>query len=265
MNAHDTHRAMPQQPLDDDFFTTPARRGPNDFVRIETGPRRVLGYLRPADGPNLAKYGQPEVLADPRTVRVNPATLDTTIRTTSGTVATMPLYAAAAGSIAGPSLSRESVAKYYAQLGQVIGYVTVGHSDDGLWVAGALTDPALTDDQLTDIGETAVSADWRRVDDGYELVALYVRLDAALLPEIVTRYAVTKGEMVRQLTTGALAALPDDALMIVVKDAEGNAVSPLSSLAAARYMPLSTWTGELVRDEDADPTDLHVITLEPVN
>ena len=141
MNAHDTHRAMPQQPLDDDFFTTPARRGPDDFVRIETGPRRVLGYLRPADGPNLAKHGQPEVLADPRTVRVNPATLDTINRTTSVTVATMPLYAVATGS----------------------------------------------------------------------------------------------------------------------------AVSPLPSLTAARYMPLSTWTGELVRNEDADPTDLHVITLDPVN
>ncbi|MEU9752196.1 hypothetical protein AB0D90_03545 [Streptomyces althioticus] len=266
MNAHDAQRALPTQPVDADHFAVPARRGPGDFVRCETATRRVLGYLRPSDGQNLARYDQPETLADPRTVRINPAILDTTIPTTSGTVAAMPLYALARGSYADRSLSRDAAAQYYAELGQVIGYVTVGHNEDGLWVAGALTDPALNEDQLTDIGETAVSADWRYVDGRHELVALYVRIDAALLPEVITRHAVTKGDLLRLLTTGPLADLPDNTLIVMLKDAEGNGgVSPLAELATSRYMPLSTWSGELVRPEDADRTDLPVITMEPVN
>ncbi|RZF02887.1 hypothetical protein [Streptomyces albidoflavus] len=252
----------PIEPLDGHLFSAPPRRGPDDFVRI--GIPRIAGYLRPADGVNAYNRRDPRVEVDPRSVLVAPA-LTTTIPTTTGSVRGLPLYAMATGSTPDPSLSAASAEKYYAALGQVIGYVSAGQNDLGLWVSGAVTAPSLTDSQRTALTESPVRADWRRVGPGHQLVALYVRLDAALLPDVMRRCALTKGELLRQLTIGPLADAPDDALMIVVKDAERNRCSPLSSITAARYAPLTTWSGDLVEDDEADETDMYAITLDPVN
>lgn len=141
-----------------------------------------------------------------------------------------------------PSLSYEAASAYYPMLGQHIGYVTAGKNGEGLWVAGVLTDPTLTDEQRQAVAATTVRADFRRKDDEYQLVALYVVLDAPLLPGLVRRHVLTKGDIVRMLTTGMYADLPDDALLLL--NAEDEPV-PVSTVEQVRFLPTSTSSGEL--------------------
>ena len=53
------------------------------------------------------------------------------------------------------------------------------------------------------------------------------------------KYAYTVAELIVKLK-----AFPQDYVVILEKDAEGNGYSPLSSVTTAYYEPSSTWSGE---------------------
>ncbi|MGY1548341.1 hypothetical protein [Streptomyces sp. MN6] len=228
--------------LDSDAFLPPSCRSHEDSVRIDATTGRVLGYLRPSDGPTFGRAGgSAGTTVDPLCVNVTPA-LDTAITTEQGELLGMPLYALVRDSAADPSLSYESASAYYPMLGQHVGYVTAGKNSEGLWVAGVLTDPTLTDEQRAATAATTVRADFRRHDDEYQLVALYVQLDAPLLPGLIRRNVLTKGDIVRMLTTGMYADLPDEALLLLD---DGGMPVPVATAEQVRFLPTSTSTGEL--------------------
>ncbi len=74
-----------------------------------------------------------------------------------------------------------------------------------------------------------------------------------------------------------LLALPQDALVVCQKDAEGNGYSPLDCAEAAWYAAESTWSGEVYADEDQPddedtgeefdrPSDaVRCVVLAPIN
>jgi hypothetical protein len=74
-----------------------------------------------------------------------------------------------------------------------------------------------------------------------------------------------------------LADMPDDAVVVLAKDAEGNGYSPLAlPVEAAWYVPRSTWAGDtysLTPDEAEDAYDPHepcgdellAVVLGPIN
>ncbi|MFI7073531.1 hypothetical protein [Micromonospora sediminicola] len=73
---------------------------------------------------------------------------------------------------------------------------------------------------------------------------------------------------------GILAGLPDDAVIVLAKDAEGNGFSPLSGpVGVYWYRPESTWAGEVHPiGEDADGDvyepdgdELIAVVLDPTN
>ena len=77
---------------------------------------------------------------------------------------------------------------------------------------------------------------------------------------------MTVGELIDYLSTQ-----PSDRLVIIAKDASGNGYSPLAGVEDAYYLAESTWSGELVSDEDLedgeeiDPDAVPVVVLGPVN
>ncbi|MFE7965234.1 hypothetical protein ACWDTQ_22935 [Streptomyces cellulosae] len=256
--------------LDSAAFLPPSCRSHEDSVRIDATTGRVLGYLRPGDGPVFDRFGgSAGTTVDPLCVNVTPG-LDTLITTDEGEVLGMPLYAVVSGSAADPAQSHTAATMHYPMLGQHIGYVTAGKNREGLWVAGVLTDPTLTDEQRAAIAATTVRADFRRNDGEYQLVALYVVLDAVLLPGLVRRHVLTKGDLLRMLTTGRYADDPDDTMILLVN--RGEPV-PVSSVERARYLPTSTSTGELHRSvpaqrdhsETIPPGSMGALVIEPVS
>jgi hypothetical protein len=60
-----------------------------------------------------------------------------------------------------------------------------------------------------------------------------------------------------------LAGLPDDMLIVISKDAEGNDYSPLSNLTTGEYTPDSTWRGEFYPYADEEGTEF--LPLEECN
>lgn len=71
-----------------------------------------------------------------------------------------------------------------------------------------------------------------------------------------------------------LADLPDEAIVVLSKDAEGNGYSPLSSpVEAVWYVPESTWAGDVYPigpdsdDETYEPdgSELLAVVLDPIN
>jgi len=89
-----------------------------------------------------------------------------------------------------------------------------------------------------------------------------------------TDYYVTAGQLRERL-----AGIPDDTLVVLAKDGEGNGFSPLSlgadgRLGVAWYVPESTWAGD-VYDLTPDPDDpdgyeqdgseLFAVVLDPTN
>lgn len=54
---------------------------------------------------------------------------------------------------------------------------------------------------------------------------------------------LTKGQL-RQMLDGELGHLPDDTLIVLSKDAGGNALSPLTAIDGGRYLAENTWSGE---------------------
>jgi hypothetical protein len=62
-----------------------------------------------------------------------------------------------------------------------------------------------------------------------------------------------------------LALCPDDAIVVLSKDAEGNDFSPLpfdDGLAIGRYVADSTWSGEFRADDEAEVV---AVCLWPTN
>lgn len=62
---------------------------------------------------------------------------------------------------------------------------------------------------------------------------------------------------------------PQEFNVILSKDAEGNGYSPLADLSEEMYEPISTWSGNVVCEEDIQDEDfefqLNAIVLHPVN
>jgi len=76
----------------------------------------------------------------------------------------------------------------------------------------------------------------------------------------------------------ALAGLPDDMLVVMSRDAEGNGYSPLVETSESMYVAETTWSGEvyptpediaddeqLGEDDEAPGDAVRVVTLWPVN
>jgi hypothetical protein len=82
------------------------------------------------------------------------------------------------------------------------------------------------------------------------------------------QHAMTAGSLRAQLSV-----LPDDAPVIMSRDAEGNGYSPLSSVWADYvYEPDTTWSGQVYGPEDREDEDSYypedgtpVVLLGPVN
>lgn len=64
-----------------------------------------------------------------------------------------------------------------------------------------------------------------------------------------------------------LATLDDALLVVLSRDAEGNGFSPLSSTSEHKYLPLSSWSGEIMSRIGKEPTGTAVgaVVLWPVN
>ncbi len=74
---------------------------------------------------------------------------------------------------------------------------------------------------------------------------------------------MTKAELIE-----ALADVPDDALVVMSRDSEGNGYSPLANVYSCRYDAVTTWRGEVDHpDEPFDPPTRGVIAVGfwPVN
>jgi hypothetical protein len=97
--------------------------------------------------------------------------------------------------------------------------------------------------------------------------ALAKARNAAADPQY-TRHAMTVAQLRYEL-----ADIPDDAIVVLAKDSEGNGFSPLAALGVAWYVPESTWAGEIESmgiDEDGDTyepgtDDLYALILDPAN
>lgn len=65
--------------------------------------------------------------------------------------------------------------------------------------------------------------------------------------------------------------LPDETVVILAKDSEGNKFSPLASVYAGYYFPTNDWSGDFISstDEEAyqaiDVGDCDAICLGPTN
>ncbi len=55
-----------------------------------------------------------------------------------------------------------------------------------------------------------------------------------------------------------LMGLPDDTLVVLSRDAEGNSHSPLASYWNGHYIAESPWAGELWSEEDEREWDSHI-------
>lgn len=64
-----------------------------------------------------------------------------------------------------------------------------------------------------------------------------------------------------------LAHIPDDTEIVMSKDAEGNAFSPLAHVEPdARYVPETTWSGWVPCSDEPDPDGMQrVVMLWPTN
>lgn len=187
---------------------------------------------------------------------------DHALVTLDGDVRVAPLYLMATGSIADPSQSATSAGMYYAGLGTIAGWLAMGENSHGVWVSGIFTG---NDVQREALAKSTIRCDFRRDDDDRRVpVGLWAKVDAYVVPDVA--YGLTKGQLVRALTTGDLAELPDDTPLIMAKDSEGNGYSPLSALAQKMYMPESTWSGEVFPTPDQAPgSAVHAILLDPTN
>lgn len=57
---------------------------------------------------------------------------------------------------------------------------------------------------------------------------------------------------------------PDDAIVVISRDAEGNGHSPLSQVYPGKYYPFNTWSGEFYGEDDVRDGQ-QCVALFPVN
>lgn len=62
-----------------------------------------------------------------------------------------------------------------------------------------------------------------------------------------------------------LSELPQESIVIMASDGEGNNYTPLADIQEAVYRADSTWSGELVSDEDPEKEDKKAVVLWPTN
>lgn len=68
---------------------------------------------------------------------------------------------------------------------------------------------------------------------------------------------MTKAQLIAEL-----ADVPDDALVVLSRDSEGNGYSPLCNVGMCRYAAETTWRGEIDHpDEPFDPPTLGVVAV----
>lgn len=58
---------------------------------------------------------------------------------------------------------------------------------------------------------------------------------------------------------------PDDWLVVISRDSEGNGYSPLSGIGEGHYQPLETWCGEFLHHPEDHPPEPNAIGLWPSN
>lgn len=58
---------------------------------------------------------------------------------------------------------------------------------------------------------------------------------------------------------------PDDKLVILSKDAEGNNFSPLVQVSNSFYVPITNWYGELSQNKDGIDKPVPCLCLWPTN
>jgi hypothetical protein len=75
-------------------------------------------------------------------------------------------------------------------------------------------------------------------------------------------HCMTVGQLRAELTQH-----PDDMIVVLAKDGEGNAHSPLSGTERLVYVPESNWAGEVcdLEDDGVWPDGRIVLVLGPVN
>jgi hypothetical protein len=62
----------------------------------------------------------------------------------------------------------------------------------------------------------------------------------------------------------ALQQYSPDALVVIAEDSEGSNFSPLETLDLNTYLPETTWSGELVDDDEIENA-VDAVVLWPVN
>lgn len=64
---------------------------------------------------------------------------------------------------------------------------------------------------------------------------------------------------------GSLAGIPDDTLVVLSRDSEGNRFSPLAEDSWDLYVAESAWSGDVVHPDDAAeyPEAVNVVVLWP--
>lgn len=55
---------------------------------------------------------------------------------------------------------------------------------------------------------------------------------------------------------------PQDSIVIMAKDPEGNGFSPLAEVTTSKYVAESTWSGEL---DEEDENAVDCVVLDPTN
>jgi len=63
----------------------------------------------------------------------------------------------------------------------------------------------------------------------------------------------------------ALWGLPQNAIVVMSKDQEGNSFSPYWAFSRGHYEPTSTWAGEFETHDTATEDEVNAICLWPVN
>lgn len=68
-----------------------------------------------------------------------------------------------------------------------------------------------------------------------------------------------------------LSELPQDSVVVLQKDSEGNGYSPLAGAEAAKYIPENTYSGEVLCQEDVDDGEyegqdmMDCVVIHPIN
>ncbi|MER6605846.1 hypothetical protein ABT282_07990 [Streptomyces sp. NPDC000927] len=240
-----------------DLFSPPA--GPGDVPAFSEGDasRITPGFITDpdpgSDGPHHSQFRH--------VLRHKLDTLETYSRgrECGGLVVVAPVYAMPMGARPGASVPMEGALKYYRAIGKAVGWVIVDVLDGAAWVGGVASGD-VSDRLASALPGKRVYADWRTGDDGRPvLVGLYVMVPAAVHPFATS---MTKGDVIRVLSSGRFADLPDDTPVIIEKDAEGNGYSPLAGIERGVYVAESTWSGGI---DEGDPDGVLSIILGPVN